>query len=93
MMKLQVALFNWLQIHIVSEARPDDHAAKETLHFFADILREDHKLTSFEASLDVEQEQYVITYRCDGELHKQQVEREEAERLWTDIECNPKYSG
>ncbi|MBN3525938.1 hypothetical protein [Paenibacillus apiarius] len=93
MMKLQVALFNWLQIHIVSEARPEDHAAKETLHFFTDILREDHHLSSFQASLEEEREQYVITYQCNGGLYTQEVDRDEAERLWKDIESNPKYSG
>ena len=32
-MKLQDAFFNWLQMHIVSQARPDDEAAKERLIF------------------------------------------------------------
>ncbi len=33
-MNLQDTLFNWLQISIVAEARPEDGAARETKDFF-----------------------------------------------------------
>lgn len=92
MMKLQVALFNWLQIHIVSEQRPDDGAAKETVQFFETILKEDHELTSFEACLDGSDERYVITYWREEEMSTEVFDREDAERLWQDIEANPKYN-
>ncbi len=34
-MNLQDTLFNWLQISIVAEARPEDGAARETKDFFS----------------------------------------------------------
>ena len=33
-MRLDDALFNWLQIQMVAEAGPDDRAAAETRDFF-----------------------------------------------------------
>ncbi|UHA75813.1 hypothetical protein KIK04_03110 [Paenibacillus sp. 481] len=91
-MKLQVALFNWLQMVIVAKARPDDHAAKETLDFFVQILQEDHKLTSFEAVLQNNEDTYVVRYIANDILHTELFDREDAERLWLEIEANPKYN-
>lgn len=91
-MKLQVTLFNWLQIHLVSERRPDDRVAKETVQFFNTILQEDHQLSSFRAYLDGANERYVITYWRNETEHTEQFAREAAEKLWRDIEENPKYN-
>lgn len=88
MMKLQVALFNWLQIYVVSKERPDDGAAEESVQFFETILKEDHQLSSFEADLDGSG-RYVITYWRDDEMYTEVFDREEAERLWQDIEASP----
>ncbi|SFJ05522.1 hypothetical protein [Thermoflavimicrobium dichotomicum] len=41
-MQLKDALFNWLQIQIVWDARPSDRSARDTVLFFEEILREDH---------------------------------------------------
>jgi hypothetical protein len=90
-MVLQDALFNWLQIKIVSDARPEDGAAKETLGFFEQILTEDHKLTSFSISGSDETMLYV-QYEVDGKSKKQMIDRERAEQLLTDINSNPKYN-
>jgi hypothetical protein len=90
-MVLQDALFNWLQIKIVSDARPEDGAAKETLDFFTLILTEDHKLTSFCISGSDETMLYV-QYEVDGKSKKQMIDRERAEQLLTDINSNPKYN-
>jgi hypothetical protein len=90
-MVLQDALFNWLQIKIVSDARPEDGAAKETLDFFEQILKEDHKLTSFGLSGSDETMLYV-QYEVDGKSKKQMIDRERAEQLLTDINSNPKYN-
>ncbi|WP_374018576.1 hypothetical protein ABU162_01935 [Paenibacillus thiaminolyticus] len=92
MMKLPVALFNWLQIKIVTDARPEDGAAKETIAFFEDILREDHRLGSVAAQWDEAEDSYVVTYEQDGATHSERFDRDEAERLWKDIEANPKYN-
>ena len=37
-MKLTDALFNWLQIRIVGDARPRDRSARDTVQFFEQIL-------------------------------------------------------
>lgn len=89
-MKLQDALFNWLQISIVAEARPEDRAAAETRDFFEVILREDHHLTQF--SYTAEDNVYRIQYETAGEQRTQQFDRESAEQLLEDIHSNPKYN-
>ncbi|MDB5052298.1 MAG: hypothetical protein JWM44_348 [Bacilli bacterium] len=90
-MVLQDALFNWLQMKIVSDARPDDGAAKETLDFFAQILSEDHKLTRFDVS-DKDETMIYIQFETDGTSKRQMFDRERAEQLLTDINSNPKYN-
>lgn len=89
-MNLQDALFNWLQISIVAEARPEDRAAGETRDFFEVILREDHQLTGFSYSAD--ESFYRIQYETAGEQRTQRFDREAAEKLLEDIQSNPKYN-
>ncbi|CAG7620379.1 hypothetical protein ACFQI7_05815 [Paenibacillus allorhizosphaerae] len=89
-MNLQDALFNWLQIRIVAEARPDDQAAQETKQFFEDILREDHKLDEFSVTSD--ETMYRIKYGSGEQRKLQMFDRESAEQLLSDINSNPKYN-
>ncbi|NHN30908.1 hypothetical protein [Paenibacillus agricola] len=89
-MRLEDALFNWLQIKIVAEARTDDHAAEETRLFFEEILRDDHKLTDFAAITD--EEMIYISYELDGISKKLMFSRESAEQLLADINSNPIYN-
>src|SRR4051812_12364897 len=88
---LQDALFNWLQIKIVSEARTDDQAAKDTLEFFEQILKEDHHLTNFEVAL-TDETMVHLQYEADGKVKKQMFSRESVEKLLEDINSNPKYN-
>lgn len=90
-MTLKDALFNWLQMKIVADARPDDKAAKDTLDFFEQILREDHKLTGVEI-VDRDETMVHVQYEADGERKKQMFDRESAEQLLHDINSNPKYN-
>jgi hypothetical protein len=90
-MVLQDALFNWLQMKIVSDARPEDGAAKETLDFFGIILSEDHHLSEVIVGVEDETKLY-IQFLVDGERKKQLFDRERAEQLLTDINSNPKYN-
>ncbi len=90
-MKLQDALFNWLQIKLVAEARPEDKAARETFDFFCTILTEDHKLADFEVSR-IDQTMYYIAYTENSTVKKQMFNRESAEQLLDDIKSNPKYN-
>jgi hypothetical protein len=89
--RLQDALFNWLQMKIVVEGRPEDSAAKETESFFEDILKEDHGLELF-AIGNVDETMYHIHYVMEGKKKTQLFDRESAEQLLVDINANPKYN-
>ncbi|TVY09624.1 hypothetical protein [Paenibacillus cremeus] len=89
-MQLRDALFNWLQISIVSEARPEDNAARETRDFFELILREDHGLNRFSVTAD--DMAYHILYETGGQSVNQKFDREAADQLLEDINSNPKYN-
>jgi len=90
-MNLQDALFNWLQMHIVAKARPEDRAAKDTLDFFDEILRDDHHLTEYEV-IGTDDTFIHIQYTAEGKSKKVMFDREHAEQLLTDINSNPKYN-
>ncbi len=90
-MKLEDALFNWLQIRLVSDARADDGAARETLAFFTEILREDHHLTQFEIA-NTDAAFITIRYEADGKTKTQMFDRASAEQLLGDINANPKFN-
>ena len=90
-MKLEDALFNWLQIKIVSDARPDDRAAEDTMMFFGKILEEDHNITG----LTIVERKDTMIHICmeqDGEEQVKAFDREWAETLLKDINSNPKYN-
>ncbi|SDM89729.1 hypothetical protein SAMN04487897_101411 [Paenibacillus sp. yr247] len=91
-MKLQDTFFNWLQMHIVHQARPDDEAAKETLDFFELILREDHGVSQLEIVDDADRMKIHIAYEHKGVKSKQSFDREAAEKLRDDINSNPIYN-
>ncbi|MBD2861783.1 hypothetical protein [Paenibacillus oceani] len=90
-MKLQDALFNWLQIRLVADVRPDDRAAGETESFFAEILRDDHKLDNVRIAL-TDDTMVHIQYEQDGKTQTQLFDKEHAEQLLQDILANPKYN-
>jgi hypothetical protein len=89
-MKLEDALFNWLQIHLVAEARPEDQAAKETVRFFEQILKEDHGLSEYVIGA-FDDTMIHIRYTVNGKTKMQMYGREQAEQLLADIDSNPKY--
>ncbi|WNR46415.1 hypothetical protein [Paenibacillus roseipurpureus] len=91
-MKLGDAFFNWLQMHIVSHARPDDEAAKDTLDFFALILREDHGVSQLTILNEEDPARIWIEYEQEGEYHRHCFDRESAEKLLDDINSNPIYN-
>jgi hypothetical protein len=61
MMKLQDAVYNWLTIKVVADARKDDEAAQETEQFFACMLKEDYKVE--EIAFKKENEMYMVTLK------------------------------
>lgn len=90
-MRLEDALFNWLQIRIVADARPDDNAAKDTLAFFEQILQEDHGLSAFDIA-KIDETMIHVRYEKDSRAKLQLFPRESGEQLLLDIIDNPKYN-
>ncbi|SHE62653.1 hypothetical protein SAMN05444392_102118 [Seinonella peptonophila] len=90
--QLTNALFNWLQIQVVWNARPTDRSAKDTVSFFQDLLREDHEIDQLELELDKEKRVYIISYLQKGEAHQQLFPQEEAEKLLQEIIREPRYN-
>lgn len=89
-MKLEDALFNWLQIKYVAEQRPQDQAAQETYQFFSQILKEDHQLEEIEVS--VEKGMYLVQYSKHGKREAQRYPKEFVHQLLIDIEAEPKFN-
>ncbi|MFD3448001.1 hypothetical protein ACFDTO_25760 [Microbacteriaceae bacterium 4G12] len=65
MRSVQDALYNWLTIKVVAEARPDDQAAQETYQLFDEMLKQDHQI----GKVDIEkyEDMYLVTYEKDAE--------------------------
>jgi len=90
-MKLEDALFNWLQIRIAADRRPDDQAAQQTADFFLSVLRDTHRVTDVRAEPKGDGLIQVV-YERDGKTGRKTFDRRFAERLWLDIEANPKFN-
>jgi hypothetical protein len=65
MKSLQDALYNWLTIQVVADARPDDQAAQETAAFFAEILKNDFHVTNIQVKKD--EAMYIVHYQREQE--------------------------
>ncbi|WP_102347074.1 hypothetical protein [Bacillus sp. Marseille-P3661] len=65
MKSLQDALYNWLSIKVVCDARPDDKAASNTFDLFDKILKSDHHIE--EVNYKKDEEMYVVEYQAKGE--------------------------
>lgn len=89
-MKLEEALFNWLQIELVAQAHPEDNAAKETVRFFEQILKEDHGLSEWTISA-LDETMIHLRYTAHGKTRMQMFGREQAEQFLTDLDSNQKY--
>ncbi|KFN04065.1 hypothetical protein D0U04_00785 [Bacillus clarus] len=66
MRSVQDALYNWLTIKTIAEARQDDGPAQETYVLFRDMLTEEHRLKNIK--VEKNEEMYLITYERDGEV-------------------------
>ncbi|WP_408010840.1 hypothetical protein ACJROX_11175 [Pseudalkalibacillus sp. A8] len=89
-MNLQDALYNWLTIKKVSDEREEDQAAKDTLDFFAEILRDDHQVADLKTVK--KPPFYYIHYNIDGKEYKKQFPIELIDALYESIESEPKYN-
>lgn len=84
-MKLEDALFNWLQIERVAEARPDDEAALDTRDFFLQVLREDHGVNQVYVTSEDATMVYVRIVKEEGGTKLFFFDREAAEQLVNDV--------
>ncbi|MDH6349660.1 hypothetical protein [Brevibacillus sp. 1238] len=89
-MKREDALFNWLQIQVVAEARPDDRSALDTAAFFAQLLLEDHAIS--ELSYRVENGWYHLSGKQEAGTVDNRYPAEAVESLLAAIENEPKFN-
>ncbi|MEH7222412.1 hypothetical protein V7112_01265 [Bacillus sp. JJ1566] len=87
MKSLQDAIYNWLTIKVVAEARPDDTAAKETFDLFEDILVNEFKLKDIEIQKD--DSFYFVKYTIDGEAKSTRFSTELIEIMHDQISQHP----
>lgn len=90
-MTLEDALFNWLQIRIAADRRPDDRAAKETADFFLSVLRDTHGVTNVRVEPKGD-DLIQVVYERAGQSGRKTFDRRFAEQLWQDIEGNPAFN-
>jgi len=89
-MKLEDVIYNWLQITVVSEARPDDRSAKETSDFFGQILTDDHHVSNIRYERD--SFMYKVYFEKEGKNEEKQFALALVDKLLEDIENEPKYN-
>ncbi|WP_210366432.1 hypothetical protein [Bacillus sp. REN3] len=87
MKSLQDAIYNWLTIKIVSDARPEDTAARETAQMFEQILADDHKVESREVKKDAMM--YYVTVSQDGNTKEYRFPRSLIEVMLEQIQQEP----
>lgn len=87
MRSVQDALYNWLTIKVVFDARPDDTAAKETVEMFEDILKNEHHVSNIEVTKD--ETMYYISYSLGDEVKKTRYPREYIEVTLNSINQHP----
>ena len=87
MKSLQDALYNWLTIKIVADARPDDGAAQETYQLFANILKNEHSVANI--TINKDEVMYYVTYEQNGEAKKARFPIELIDIMYDQIEREP----
>jgi hypothetical protein len=87
MRSAQDALYNWLSIKVVCDARPEDSAARDTLDLFEDIITNEHKLTNVEVTTD--ESMYYVSYVQGEETKKTRFPRELIEVMLDQINEQP----
>ncbi len=86
-MTLYDTLFNWLQLWLVAEARPEDEAAKVSMEHVTEMLKE-----VFDAEIKavkLEAEQYLVSFEKEGIETTEAFRKESAETLLVFISENP----
>ncbi|WP_110112401.1 hypothetical protein [Bacillus sp. CGMCC 1.16541] len=87
MKSVQDALYNWLSIKIVADARPDDFSAQETFTFFQQMLDQDFALKDVRVKKD--EVAYVVSYKMDGKEETKRFPVELVECMYEQIKQEP----
>ncbi|MEH7251350.1 hypothetical protein V7111_04425 [Neobacillus niacini] len=87
MRSVQDALYNWLSIKVVCDARPEDTAASETLDLFNGIIKDEHHLTNIDVTTD--EMMYYVSFTHEGEAKKTRFPRELIEVMLNQINQEP----
>ena len=87
MKSLQDALYNWLTIKVVSDARPDDGPAKETTTLFEEILTDEYGVKNIQVSKD--ERMYSLQFEKDGEERSSKFPIELIEVMLNQIQSEP----
>ncbi|WP_409292042.1 hypothetical protein [Peribacillus sp. SCS-37] len=87
MNSLQDALYNWLTIKVVCDARPEDTAAFETKEMFEGLLTEEHALGSLKVRKDGSM--YYVDFVKDGSADIRRFPAELIEAMLHQINLEP----
>ncbi|MFB7641399.1 hypothetical protein [Peribacillus butanolivorans] len=87
MKSLQDALYNWLTIRVVCDARPDDSAAHDTEMFFMQILKKDHQVII--DSVSKIEPFYFVEFLIGDEMKKQRFPIELIDIMLDQIQLEP----
>lgn len=86
-LSVQDALYNWLTIKVVCDARPDDTAACETRDFFEDLLNSGHNIRV--TGLSKEPPFYFIEYEGKEGRGRHRFPVELVDAMLSQIEAEP----
>lgn len=89
MASLQDTLYNWLTIKVVSNARPDDTAARNTTAHFEEILSREHGVTELEIIKN--EPMYDVFFFHEGEKKKKRFPIELSDFMLNQINENPEW--
>lgn len=87
MKSLQDAIYNWLTIKVVLDARPDDTAAQDTVQMFESILSEEFNVQSHEVKRDALM--YYVTAQQEGVTKEYRFPRDLIEVMLDQINQEP----
>jgi hypothetical protein len=89
MKSIQDAIYNWLTIKIVADARKHDHAAQDTENFFYELLHEEHGIEDI--TVEKNDPMYIVHFKINGEDKKQQYPIELIDIMLEQINERPEY--
>ncbi|MBB6443697.1 hypothetical protein [Bacillus benzoevorans] len=87
MESIQDAVYNWLTIKVVSDARPRDLAAVETEKMFFSILETEHALADI--TIEKDEQMYYVSFIKGGKQEKLRFPRDLIEVMMNQINEAP----